>query len=87
MVSVRKMKIITLRTLLREPRKVKRITRAGNSVQVTDNGKPLWIIYPANRTMADEEQHHREIEEVLAEVLRGPRSKIPLSKIVLESRR
>jgi hypothetical protein len=81
------MKTITLRTLLREPLKVKRITRTGKSVQVTDNGHPLWVIQPAGGTEADEEQRRREIEELFAEVRRGPRSKISLSKIVLESRR
>ena len=80
------MKTVTLRTLVREPLKVKRITRTGKSVQVTDNGEPLWIIQPAT-TPADEERRRREIDEVLDEVLRGPRSKISLSKIVLESRR
>jgi len=81
------MKTISLRTLVREPIKVKRMTRAGISVQVTDNGVPLWILLPANGTEADEERRRREIEVELAEVLRGPRSKMPLSKIVLESRR
>ena len=81
------MKTISLRTLLREPLKVKRMTRAGKSVQVTDNGEPLWILQPANGTEIDEEQRRREIEELFDEVRRGPRSKIPLSKIVLESRR
>lgn len=80
------MKTISLRTLVREPLKVKRITRTGKPVQVTDNGEPLWIIQPAT-THKDEERRRREIEEELAGVLRGPRSKIPLSKIVLESRR
>jgi hypothetical protein len=80
------MKTITLRTLVREPLKVKRITRTGKPVKVTDNGEPLWIIQPAV-TAADEERRRREIEEELSEVLRGPRSKIPLSKIVLASRR
>lgn len=80
------MKSISLRTLVREPLKVKRITRAGNSVQVTDNGQPLWIIQPAI-TQYSEEQRRREIEELFDEVRRSPRSKIPLSKIVLESRR
>ena len=82
-----RMKTVTLRTLVREPRKVKRLTRAGNAVQVTDNGEPLWILHPANGTAADEERRRREVDELLDEVLRGPRSKIPLSKIVLESRR
>ncbi len=80
------MKTISLRTLLREPLKVKRMTRAGRPVQVTDNGEPLWILQPAS-TPVDEELRRRAIEEELAEVLRGPKSKIPLSKIVLESRR
>ena len=81
------MKTISLRTLLREPLKVKRMTRAGKPVQVTDRGRPLWILQPANGTAADEERRRREIEEELAAVLREPMSKIPLSKIVLESRR
>lgn len=82
-----RVKTITLRTLVREPLKVKRITRTGKSVQVTDNGHPLWVIQPANAAAADPEQRHREIEELFAEVRRGRRSKIALSKIVLESRR
>jgi len=81
------MKTISLRTLLREPLKVKRMTRAGKSVQVTDNGHPLWILHPANGTETDQERRRRGIEAALAEVLRGPRCKIPLSKFILESRR
>jgi antitoxin (DNA-binding transcriptional repressor) of toxin-antitoxin stability system len=80
------MKTITLRTLLREPLKVKRMTRAGQTVQVTDKGEPLWILHPAAPPAMNAERR-REIEKLLDEVLRGPRSKIPLSKIVLESRR
>lgn len=79
------MKSITLRTLLRDPLKVKRITRTGKCVQVSDHGKPLWIIRPA--VIEGDERRHREIEEALAEVLRGPKSNISLSNIVLESRR
>jgi len=82
------MKTISLRTLVREPRKVKRITRAGNPVQVTDNGHPLWILHPADGTSAEnEERRKREMEKELADVLREPRSSLALSKIVLESRR
>jgi len=80
------MKTITLRTLVREPLKVKRMTRTGKSVQVTDKGEPLWIIQPAV-TSTDEEQRRRDIEELFDEVRRGPKSTISLSKIVLESRR
>jgi hypothetical protein len=81
------MKTITLRTLVREPLKVKRITRTGKSVQVTDNGEPLWIIQPANGTDTDEAERVRAVDELLDEVLRQKPSKISLSKIVLESRR
>ena len=81
------MTTISLRTLVREPRKVKRITRTGKSVQITDNGKPLWILRPANGTDADEAERIRAIDEILDEVLREKPSKISLSKIVLESRR
>jgi antitoxin (DNA-binding transcriptional repressor) of toxin-antitoxin stability system len=81
------MKTISLRTLLREPLKVKRMTHAGQPVQVTDNGRPLWILQPANGTDADEAERRRAIDEVLDEVLRARPSKISLSKIVLESRR
>ena len=81
------MKTVSLRTLVRTPLKVKRITRAGRSVQVTDNGEPLWILKPAGGTVTDRERRRQEIEQELAEVLRGPRSKILMSRIVLESRR
>lgn len=81
------MKTITLRTLVREPLKVKRITRTGTSVQVTDKGEPLWILQPVQGTEADEEERRRAIDEVLDEVLHLKPSKISLSKLVLESRR
>ena len=81
------MKTISLRTLVREPLKVKRMTRTGKPVQVTDNGEPLWILQHVNGSDAGEARRRREIEAELAEVLREPRSKIPLSKIVLDSRR
>lgn len=81
------MKTITLRTLVREPLKVKRMTRTGKPVQVTDHGEPLWILQPAHETEAGEEVRRRAIDEILDEVLRQKPSKISLSKIVLESRR
>ncbi len=79
-------KTISLRTLVREPRKVKRLTRAGRPVQVTDHGHPLWIIQPvAGRD--DSEQRRHEMEAELAGVLQEPRSATSLAKLILESRR
>jgi hypothetical protein len=81
------MTTISLRTLVREPRKVKRITRTGKSVQVTDNGKPLWILQPANGTDEDEAERIRAVDEILDEVLREKPSKISAAKLLEESRR
>ena len=81
------MKSITLRTLLREPLKVKRMTNAGNAVQVTDKGQPLWILQPANGTEADEAERRRQIDEILDDVLREKPSKISAVKLLEQSRR
>jgi hypothetical protein len=81
------MKSISLRTLVREPLKVKRITRTGKPVQVTDNGEPLWILHPAQGTGLDEAERRRAIDEILDEVLSEKPSKVSLSKILDESRR
>lgn len=81
------MKTISLRTLLREPVKVKHLTRAGQAVQVTDHGQPLWILQPAGAAAAHTEQRRHDLEAELAVILREPPSSLPLSKIVLESRR
>jgi hypothetical protein len=81
------MKTIPLRQLVREPLKVKRWTRSGEHVQVTDNGKPLWIIHPAV-TKEDEERRGEEIEEILDEVMAEKRpATTKLSAIIRNSRR
>ena len=81
------MKTITLRTLVREPLKVKRMTRAGQSVQVTDNGEPLWILQPARGTDTDEASRRQAIDGILDEVLREKPSKISAARLLEESRR
>jgi hypothetical protein len=53
------MKTISLRTLVRELRKAKRMTRCGKPVQVTDNGQPLRILQSANGTETDEVERRR----------------------------
>ncbi len=81
------MKSIPLRSLLREPIKVKRLTRSGQSVHVTDNGKPLWVIQPAAQEEEEDAERSRAIDELLDEALRAPRSRISLSEILEEERR
>ncbi len=80
------MKTIPLRSLLREPVRVKRLTRSGQSVQVTDNGKPLWVIRPAAQEDESPERM-RAIDELLEETLRSPRSQTSLSEILEQERR
>jgi hypothetical protein len=80
------MKTIPLRSLLREPVKVKRLTRAGQSVQVTDNGKPLWVIQPVTQEEPGPERA-RAIDELLDEALRAPRSPISAAALLEASRR
>jgi antitoxin (DNA-binding transcriptional repressor) of toxin-antitoxin stability system len=80
------MKAIPLRRLLREPVKVKRMTRSGQSVQVTDNGKPLWVIQPVAEAV-DETERARAIDELLDEALRAPRSPVSAAALLEASRR
>lgn len=80
------MKTVTLRTLVREPLKVKRMTRSGQLVQVTDRGEPLWILQSADGA-GNEDERVRATDEVLEEVLRDPPSKISAVRLLEESRR
>lgn len=80
------MNTVTLRTLVREPLKVKRITRSGQPVQVTDNGRPLWIIHPAGN-LDNEEERARAIDAILDEVLQEKPFQISAAKLLEESRR
>jgi hypothetical protein len=80
------MTTISLRTLVRQPLKVKRMTRTRKPVQVTDNGKPLWILQPAN-SPDDDKERLRITDEVLDEVLSGRPSKISAVRLLEESRR
>ena len=81
------MKTISLRTLVREPLKVKRMTRTGKPVQVTDNGRPLWVLQPADGSADDEAERRRAIDEIFDEVLRERPSKISAVRLLEESRR
>ncbi len=63
------------------------MTRAGQTVEVTDNGEALWVIQAAKGDARAEAERVRGIDELLDEVLKSEPSKINLSKIVIESRR
>jgi antitoxin (DNA-binding transcriptional repressor) of toxin-antitoxin stability system len=80
------MMTITLRALLRDPQKVKRWTRAGKSVEVTDSGKPLWILLPVSAA-PDEKERLRATVEILDEVLREKPAGIGTARLLEESRR
>jgi hypothetical protein len=80
------MKTVTLSMLVREPLKVKRWTRSGKPVQVTDRGEPLWILQSAKAVVEDKERA-RAIGEILDEVLRERPREISAVRLLEESRR
>jgi hypothetical protein len=80
------MKTMTLRTLLREPLNVKRWTRTGKRVRITDNGAALWILQPADAAV-NEPARRRAIDELLGEVLRERPAKISAARLLEASRR
>ncbi|HTV39086.1 MAG TPA: hypothetical protein VMF08_00815 [Candidatus Sulfotelmatobacter sp.] len=83
------MKTITLRALVREPLKVKRLTRAGQSITVTDNGNPLWVIQPADgkEPAGVEAGRRKAIDEILDEVLLEKPARVSAAKLLEASRR
>jgi hypothetical protein len=80
------MKIIPLRQLLREPLKVKRWTRAGQTVRVTDDGRPLWVLRADPADQFDKE-YEEGLQRDLEELLRQPKSTISLCRLIKKSRR
>lgn len=80
------MKTVPLRQLVREPLKVKRLTKAGHTVQVTDNGQPLWIVTAA-QSANDEQARIRATDAILDEVLCGHPSSISAVELLEQSRR
>jgi antitoxin (DNA-binding transcriptional repressor) of toxin-antitoxin stability system len=83
------MKTITLRALVREPLKAKRLTRAGQPITVTDNGDPLWVIQPAGEKESPgaEARRRKEIDEILDDVLREKPASVSAAKLLEASRR
>jgi hypothetical protein len=81
------MKTIPLRTLIRQPLKVKRMTGIGKSVRITDEGEPLRIIKPAAVAGNGESGRRYAIDRIFAEVLAESPSKISAARLLEQSRR
>ena len=88
------MTTLPLRDLLRQPSKVKRLTRAGQVVRITDRGVPLWDLQPAAQSKRRQTEADRllAVDEILDDLLSEkplpshPES-IPISELVIRSRR
>jgi len=85
------MKTLPLRDLMRRPTTVKKLTAKGQSVRITDNGKPLWVLSPD--TTATEEDAEKEkarqawMDEYFEELLASePQPGKSAAQIVIESR-
>jgi hypothetical protein len=88
--SVRRMKTLPLRKLVRDPRSVQKLTAAGQSVRITNNGKRLWVVRPDTDNDAnghDERARRQAVDAELDRMLGEPKSKISAAQIILESRR
>jgi antitoxin (DNA-binding transcriptional repressor) of toxin-antitoxin stability system len=88
------MTTVPLRDLLRQPSKVKRLTRAGHTVRITDHGVPLWDLQAVKLPEQDpsDAELRQAAEEIFAELLAEkplpthPGS-VPISEVVIKSRR
>jgi hypothetical protein len=85
------MKTLPLRELVRHPLKVKKLTAVGQSVRITDNGKPLWVVSPAvseeEETPEEAKARRRWMDEELERMLKEPVSKVSAAQLILDSRR
>jgi hypothetical protein len=80
------MKTIPLRRLLREPGQVKRWTRSGETVMITDAKQPLWVLRSAD-TVDSDPSRSLAIDEILDATLASPCSGVGAARLLEESRR
>lgn len=71
------MKTLPLRQLLRDPKKVKKLTLSGVTVRITDGGQPLWDIRPSSvedspGDAEEEARRHALWDEHFAELNAAP---------------
>ncbi len=76
---------LPLRELLRRPADVKKLTAAGESVQITDNGKPLWVVRSA-RDDAPDEAELQMLDDELDAMLSSRPTDVSAAQLVIESR-
>lgn len=79
------MKSLPLRELLRHSSVVKSLTATGQSVQITDNGKPLWVVRPAVAPVLDA-AGRQMVDEELDGMLAERRSTVSAARLVIDSR-
>ena len=88
------MKTLSLTELVRRPSAVKKATAKGQTVRITDKGKPLWVLMPdvpPQAAVPDDFKSDAErdawldgyLDELLAET---PRKGKSLARMVLEDR-
>ncbi len=80
------MKALPLRQLLRHPATVRKITASGQSVQIMDHGKPLWVVRPAGANGDDQRERQESMDGELDEMLKERPSRVSAAKLVLDSR-
>ena len=85
------MKSLPLRELMRHPSTVKKLTASGQSVRITDNGKPRWVVQPDKSETDADEAKERARQEWMDEYFKELLAEEPLkgksvAEIVSESR-
>lgn len=87
------MTTIPIRELLRQPSKVKRLTRAGEVVRITERGVPLWDVQTAALPEASQTEIERLrgvnelLDDLMAETpLPAHAGSVPISNVVMGSR-
>ena len=80
------MKTIPLRRLLREPGRVKRWTRSGETVVITDAKERLWVLRAADAVDSDP-RRDRAIDEILDATLSATGGGVSAAKLLEQSRR
>ena len=87
------MTTVSIRDFLREPSRVKQLTRAGQVVRITERGVPLWDVQAAEVPETDQTEVERlrgvdeMLDALLAETpLPSHAASVPISNVVMGGR-